>query len=125
MLYKDACNRKSNQKNLGTIRNSNLCTEVIQYVSPDETAVCNLASINLSKLVTADKKFDFETLIKIAEVVTFNLNRVIDANFYPIPEAERSNKRHRPIGIGVQGLRSLILKFISPTTEPKPYLYPL
>lgn len=110
MLYKDACNKKSNQKNLGTIRNSNLCTEVIQYVSPEETAVCNLASINLSKLVTADKKFDFKMLIHIAGVVTFNLNRVIDANFYPIKEAETSNKRHRPIGIGVQGLADTFAK---------------
>lgn len=104
ILYKDHCNRKSNQKNLGTIRCSNLCTEILQYTSPEETAVCNLASINLSKLVRPDKTFDYDKLVQIAEVVTFNLNRVIDGNFYPIPEAERSNQRHRPIGIGVQGL---------------------
>ncbi|DBA04314.1 TPA: hypothetical protein N0F65_002076 [Lagenidium giganteum] len=103
MLYKDACNRKSNQQNLGTIRSSNLCTEVIEYTSKDEVAVCNLASIALSMFVT-DKIFDFQKLYTVTKIVTRNLNKVIDINFYPIPEAERSNMRHRPIGIGVQGL---------------------
>ncbi|GLD96744.1 hypothetical protein PINS_up005427 [Pythium insidiosum] len=104
MLYKDSCNRKSNQQNLGTIRSSNLCCEVLEYTSPDEVAVCNLASIALSKFVNDDKTFDFKKLYDITKVVTRNLNKVIDINYYPIPEAERSNLRHRPIGIGVQGL---------------------
>ncbi|KAH6937151.1 hypothetical protein HPB50_025797 [Hyalomma asiaticum] len=103
MLYKDACNRKSNQKNLGTIKCSNLCTEVVEYTSPDEVAVCNLASIALNRFVK-DGSFDFQKLREVSQVITRNLNRIIDVNFYPIPEAERSNKRHRPIGIGVQGL---------------------
>lgn len=111
MLFKDHCNSKSNQKNLGTIKCSNLCTEIVEYTSPDEIAVCNLASISLSKLVTpaADfdgngGSFDFDKLKEISEVITRNLNRVIDRNFYPREEAKRSNMRHRPIGIGVQGL---------------------
>ncbi|CAL1294855.1 unnamed protein product [Larinioides sclopetarius] len=104
MLYKDTCNRKSNQSNLGTIRGSNLCTEVVQFSSPSEVAVCNLASISLPRCVSSGGSFDFEKLRKITKVVTRNLNKVIDINYYPIPEAERSNKRHRPIGIGVQGL---------------------
>lgn len=104
-LYKDACNRKSNQKNLGTIRCSNLCTEIVEYSSAEETAVCNLASISLSKLVDPEtKQFDYETLHKITKIVTVNLNRIIDINFYPTPQTRRSNMRHRPIGIGVQGL---------------------
>ncbi|XP_064481787.1 ribonucleoside-diphosphate reductase large subunit-like [Ornithodoros turicata] len=103
MLYKDACNRKSNQKNLGTIKCSNLCTEVVEYSSPDEVAVCNLASIALNRYVH-NGVFDFEKLKEVSKVVTRNLNKIIDVNYYPIPEAERSNKRHRPIGIGVQGL---------------------
>ncbi len=103
MLYKDAANKKSNQKNLGTIRSSNLCTEIIEYTSPDEVAVCNLASISLPKFVK-DRVFDFEKLYEITRVVTANLNKVIDINYYPIPEARNSNMRHRPIGIGVQGL---------------------
>ena len=103
MLYKDAANEKSNQKNLGTIKSSNLCTEIIEYTSPDEVAVCNLASIALPKFVI-DGKFDFEKLFKITYRVTRNLDKVIDANYYPIPEARNSNMRHRPIGIGVQGL---------------------
>ncbi len=103
MLYKDACNRKSNQKNLGTIRSSNLCTEIVEYTSPDEVAVCNLASISLAKFVE-DGAFDFQKLYEITRVVTRNLNKVIDINYYPIPEARNSNMRHRPIGIGVQGL---------------------
>ncbi|CAN0418017.1 unnamed protein product, partial [Ectocarpus fasciculatus] len=100
MLYKDACNFKSNQKNLGTIKSSNLCTEIVEYTAPDEVAVCNLASINLSALVIppagegAKATYDFEKLQHIAEVVTRNLNRVIDANYYPIEEARNSNMRH-------------------------------
>ncbi|MBK9149614.1 MAG: ribonucleoside-diphosphate reductase subunit alpha [Saprospiraceae bacterium] len=105
ILYKDACNIKSNQKNLGTIKSSNLCTEIIEYTSPDEVAVCNLASISLPKFVNEEKRtFDFEKLHEITRVVTRNLNRIIDINYYPIPEAKNSNFRHRPIGIGVQGL---------------------
>ncbi|KAJ7512718.1 ribonucleotide reductase alpha subunit [Mycena galericulata] len=104
MLYKDAANAKSNQKNLGTIKSSNLCTEIVEYSSPEETAVCNLASISLPSCISDDKKYDFQKLHDITKVVAFNLNRIIDVNFYPIPEARRSNMRHRPIGVGVQGL---------------------
>jgi ribonucleoside-diphosphate reductase alpha subunit len=103
ILYKDAANKKSNQQNLGTIRSSNLCTEIIEYTSKDEVAVCNLASIALPKFVI-NGKFDFEKLIEITQVITRNLNKVIDINYYPIPEARNSNMRHRPIGLGVQGL---------------------
>jgi|GEM_PF-145900 len=104
ILYKDACNLKSNQQNLGTIRSSNLCTEILEYTSPDEIAVCNLASIALNKFVKDDLTFDFAHLKEISKVVTRNLNKVIDINYYPVKEAENSNMRHRPIGIGVQGL---------------------
>jgi ribonucleoside-diphosphate reductase alpha chain len=104
MLYKDAANRKSNQKHLGTIKSSNLCTEIIEYTSPDEVAVCNLASIALLKFVTEEGKFDHQKLYEITKVVTRNLNKVIDINYYPVQEARNSNMRHRPIGIGVQGL---------------------
>lgn len=105
ILYKDACNEKSNQKNLGTIRSSNLCTEIVEYTAPDEVAVCNLASISLPKFVQEENQvFDFEKLHEITRVVTRNLNRIIDINYYPITEAANSNFRHRPIGIGVQGL---------------------
>jgi ribonucleoside-diphosphate reductase alpha subunit len=104
MLYKDAANRKSNQKHLGTIKSSNLCTEIIEYTSPDEVAVCNLASIALPKFVTEDGKFDHQKLYEITKVITRNLNKVIDVNYYPVIEAKNSNMRHRPIGIGVQGL---------------------
>lgn len=103
MLYKDACNRKSNQQNLGTIKSSNLCTEIVEYTSDKEIAVCNLASISLPAFIK-DKKIDFESLINITKVITKNLNKVIDLTYYPVSEAEYSNKRHRPIGIGVQGL---------------------
>ncbi|HXH18053.1 MAG TPA: ribonucleoside-diphosphate reductase subunit alpha, partial [Chitinophagales bacterium] len=103
MLYKDAANKKSNQKNLGTIRSSNLCTEILEYTSSDEVAVCNLASIALNKFVI-DGQFDFQKLFDVTCVVTRNLNKVIDVNYYPVPEAQKSNFRHRPIGIGVQGL---------------------
>lgn len=103
MLYKDAANKKSNQKNLGTIKSSNLCTEIMEYTSPDEVAVCNLASLALPKFVD-NGVFNHEQLYNITRVVTRNLNKVIDVNYYPIPEARNSNMRHRPIGIGVQGL---------------------
>ena len=103
MLYKDAANKKSNQKNLGTIKSSNLCTEIIEYTAHDEVAVCNLASIALPKFVV-DGKFDHEKLFNVTYRVTKNLDKVIDANYYPVPEARNSNMRHRPIGIGVQGL---------------------
>jgi len=103
ILYKDAANKKSNQQNLGTIRSSNLCTEILEYTSSDEVAVCNLASLALSKFVI-DGAFDFQKLYEVTRVVTRNLNKVIDINYYPVPEARNSNMRHRPIGIGVQGL---------------------
>jgi len=104
MLYKDAANSKSNQKNLGTIQSSNLCTEIIEYTAPDEVAVCNLASFALPKFVKEDKTFDHERLFQITYTATRNLNRIIDRNYYPIKEARNSNMRHRPIGLGVQGL---------------------
>ena len=104
ILYKDHANRKSNQQNLGTIRSSNLCTEIIEYTSKDEVAVCNLASIGLNKFVKEDKTYDFDKLYEVSYFVARNLDKVIDVNFYPIPEARNSNMRHRPVGIGVQGL---------------------
>lgn len=104
ILFKDACNRKSNQKNLGTIRSSNLCTEIVEYCSPEETAVCNIASISLKRFVLWDGTFYHEKLREVTRVVTRNLNRIIDLNDYPVEECRRSNLRHRPIGIGVQGL---------------------
>jgi len=108
MLYKDACNRKSNQQNLGTIKCSNLCTEIVEYSSPDEVAVCNLASIAVNQFVKINedktKTYDFNRLKEVTRVVTKNLNKIIDVNYYPVPEARKSNMRHRPIGIGVQGL---------------------
>lgn len=110
LLFKDACNLKSNQANLGTIKSSNLCTEVVQYSSPKETAVCNLASIALSMFVQEDKTFDHEKLHEVTKVVTRNLNRVIDVNYYPTPQTRRSNLVHRPIGIGVQGLADAFAK---------------
>ncbi len=103
MLYKDACNSKSNQQNLGTIKSSNLCTEIIEYTAPDEIAVCNLASIALPRFVI-DGAFDHQKLFEVTYVITKNLNKIIDRNYYPVPEARRSNLRHRPIGLGVQGL---------------------
>ena len=126
MLFKDHCNNKSNQKNLGTIKCSNLCTEIVQYTSPDEIAVCNLASISLSKLVQPstsyddlDGKFDFGKLMEVSKICTKNLNKVIDRNFYPVPEAKRSNMRHRPIGIGVQGLADAFQMLKMPFTSPR------
>jgi ribonucleoside-diphosphate reductase alpha chain len=107
MLYKDSINHKTNQKNLGTIKSSNLCTEIMQYTSQKEIAVCNLASIALPRFVETVKgvsKFNYEKFMNCVEVATYNLNQVIDRNFYPVKEAEYSNKRHRPIGLGVQGL---------------------
>lgn len=105
LLFKDACNVKSNQKNLGTIKSSNLCIEIVEYSSPDETAVCNLASIGLPLYVdNSAQSFDFDKLHDVTKVITKNLNKVIDLNFYPLEKARRSNLRHRPIGIGVQGL---------------------
>ena len=105
LLYKDACNQKSNQKNLGTIKSSNLCTEVVQYSNAHETSVCNLASIALPTFVdTKTKEFDYEKLHKVTKVITCNLNKIIDINFYPTEKTRRSNLLHRPIGIGVQGL---------------------
>jgi ribonucleoside-diphosphate reductase subunit M1 len=134
MLYKDAANgtlglplqfsrsnlsitAKSNQKNLGTIKSSNLCTEIIQYSSPDETAVCNLASLALPTYIS-NGKYDFNKLHEVAKVVAFNLNRIIDANYYPVPEARRSNMRHRPIGIGVQGLADTFMALRMPFESP-------
>jgi len=130
MLYKDACNGKSNQKNLGTIKSSNLCTEIIEYTAPDEIAVCNLASIAINKFVTVSRetvtlpsgenavvksgKFDYNKLREVAKVACKNLNKVIDKNFYPCPEAERSNFRHRPIGIGIQGLADAFILMRQP-----------
>lgn len=110
LLYKDAVNSKSNQKNVGTIKSSNLCCEIVEYTSKDETAVCNLASISLPMFVNDDKTFDHERLHSVAKVVCRNLNRVIDINMYPVEKAKRSNKRHRPIGIGVQGLADMYIR---------------
>lgn len=104
MLYKDAANNKSNQKNLGTIKSSNLCTEIMEYTAPDEIAVCNLASLALPKYVTEEGTFDHDKLFEVTYQATINLNRIIDGNFYPVEEARKSNMRHRPIGLGVQGL---------------------
>lgn len=108
MLYKDAANSKSNQQNLGTIKSSNLCTEIMEYTSPDEVAVCNLASLALPRFVN-DGKFDFEKLYEVTYHVTKNLNRIIDNNYYPVEEARTSNMRHRPIGLGVQGLADVFI----------------
>ncbi|OAQ27965.1 hypothetical protein K457DRAFT_149503 [Linnemannia elongata AG-77] len=114
MLYKDACNRKSNQQNLGTIKCSNLCTEIIEYSSPDEIAVCNLGSLSLPAFVENETTYDFKMLHKITKVLTRNLNKVIDVNYYPVPEAANSNKRHRPVGLGVQGLADAFIKMRMP-----------
>jgi len=116
MLYKDAANRKSNQKNLGTIRSSNLCTEIMEYTSPDEIAVCNLASIALPMFIK-NGEFDHKELFKVTKRVTKNLNRVIDRNYYPVIEAENSNMRHRPIGLGVQGLADAFILLRLPFTS--------
>jgi ribonucleoside-diphosphate reductase alpha chain len=120
MLYKDACNEKSNQKNLGTIKSSNLCTEIVEYTSADEIAVCNLASIALPRFVI-NGKFDHNKLFEITRVATKNLNKVIDVNYYPVEETRRSNMRHRPIGLGVQGLADafILLRYAFDSPEAK------
>jgi ribonucleoside-diphosphate reductase alpha chain len=120
LLYKDPANKKSNQKNLGTIKSSNLCTEIIEFSSPDETAVCNLASLALPAFVSADNKFfDFDKLRMVTASVVKALNKVIDINFYPIPEAKKSNFRHRPIGLGVQGLADVFARLRIPWESPE------
>ncbi len=120
ILYKDAANEKSNQKNLGTIRSSNLCTEIMEYTSADEVAVCNLASISLGKFVDTEKKtYDFQRLYDVTRIVTRNLNKVIDVNYYPVEEARNSNMRHRPIGIGVQGLADAFIGMRMPFDSPE------
>ena len=119
MLYKDAANGKSNQQNLGTIKSSNLCTEIIEYTSPKEIAVCNLASIALPKFINEAGKFDHQKLYDVTSVITKNLNKVIDINYYPVPEAKTSNLRHRPIGIGVQGLADTFLRLRMPFDAPE------
>ncbi|KAI8324479.1 ribonucleoside-diphosphate reductase M1 chain [Martensiomyces pterosporus] len=119
MLYKDACNRKSNQQNLGTIKCSNLCTEIVEYSSPDEVAVCNLASIALPSFVKSPTEYDFQALHDVTKVVARNLNKIIDINFYPVPETRNSNLRHRPIGIGVQGLADAFLAMRMPFESPE------
>jgi len=116
MLYKDSANRKSNQKNLGTIRSSNLCTEILEYTSPDEVAVCNLASIALPMFVKNDE-FDHKQLYKTTKQVIRNLNKVIDRNYYPVKEAENSNMRHRPVGLGIQGLADAFIMLRLPFTS--------
>lgn len=118
MLYKDAANEKSNQKNVGTIRSSNLCTEIMEYTSPEEVAVCNLASLSLPRFVI-NGKFDHQKLFDVTQVVTRNLNKIIDLNYYPIPEARRSNLRHRPIGLGVQGLADTFMLLRMPFDSPE------
>ncbi|KAK7977877.1 ribonucleotide reductase [Apiospora saccharicola] len=120
MLYKDHCNRKSNQKNLGTIRSSNLCTEIIEYSAPDEVAVCNLASLALPQFVDySSGTYDFQKLHEVTQVVVRNLNKIIDVNYYPVIEARNSNMRHRPIGLGVQGLADAFLALRMPFESPE------
>jgi ribonucleoside-diphosphate reductase alpha chain len=119
MLYKDACNGKSNQQNLGTIKSSNLCTEIVEYTAKDEVAVCNLASLALPKFVTPEGEFDHQKLFDITYVATRNLNKIIDRNYYPVPEARNSNMRHRPIGLGVQGLADTFIKLRLPFDSPE------
>ena len=110
LCYKDAANAKSNQQNLGTIKSSNLCTEIMEYSSPDETAVCNLGSLSLPKFVREDRTYDFEALRRYTKILICNLDKVIDKNFYPTEETRRSNQRHRPVGLGVQGLADVFAK---------------
>lgn len=118
LLYKDACNKKSNQNNIGTIKSSNLCTEIIEYSSPDESAVCNLASVAISRFVTENGDFNYEDLHKVVKIMTKNLNKIIDINYYPTDKTKRSNFLHRPIGIGIQGLAdAFILMNISYDSE--------
>src|SRR5690606_2917560 len=120
MLYKDAANGKSNQQNLGTIKSSNLCTEIIEYTAPDEIAVCNLGSIALPKYVV-EGEFDHNKLFEVAYQLTVNLNKIIDTNYYPVPETKKSNMRHRPIGIGVQGLADafILMRFPFDSAEAR------
>jgi ribonucleoside-diphosphate reductase alpha subunit len=119
LLYKDACNKKSNQQNLGVIKSSNLCTEIIEYSSPEETAVCNLASIALSRFVMDNGEFDYDDLHRVTKTVTYNLNKVIDINYYPTDKTRRSNFNHRPIGIGVQGLADVFYQMRIPFDSDK------
>lgn len=119
MLYKDACNKKSNQQNRGTIKSSNLCTEIIEYSSPEETAVCNLASICLPKFLDDKNDIDHQKLFEMTRIVTRNLNRVIDRNYYPIESAKLSNMKNRPVGIGIQGLADVFMKMRIPFTSEK------
>lgn len=122
ILYKDACNRKTNQKNLGTIKSSNLCCEIVEYSAPDEIAVCNLASLALPTYVVSDDEkvwYDFDKLHEVAKVVTKNLNKIIDRNYYPVPEAEYSNFRNRPIALGVQGLADAFMALRIPFDSPE------
>jgi ribonucleoside-diphosphate reductase alpha chain len=119
MLYKDAANAKSNQQNLGTIKSSNLCTEIIEYTAPDEIAVCNLASIALPKYVTEEGTFDHNKLFEVTYQATLNLNKIIDENYYPVEEAKNSNLRHRPIGLGVQGLADAFIMLGMPFESPE------
>ncbi|KAH0615114.1 uncharacterized protein H6S33_000750 [Morchella sextelata] len=120
ILYKDACNRKSNQQNLGTIKSSNLCTEIVEYSSPDEVAVCNLASVALPTFVDVQRgEYDFARLHDVTKVVVRNLNKIIDVNFYPVEEAKRSNMNHRPIAVGVQGLADAFLALRMPFESPQ------
>lgn len=119
MLFKDSCNRKSNQKNLGTIKCSNLCTEIVEYTSDDEVAVCNLASIALNMFVDDNKTYNFKKLKEVTKTITENLNKIIDVNYYPVPEAKKSNLRHRPIGIGVQGLADAFILMRLPYESPE------
>lgn len=120
MAFQDACNSKSNHQHLGTIKCSNLCTEIVEYTAPDEVAVCNLASVSLSMFADeATRTFDFDTLARVVKVVIRNLNKVIDRNFYPVPEAQTSNMRHRPVGLGVQGLADAFIKLRMPYESPE------
>ncbi|XP_057408914.1 ribonucleoside-diphosphate reductase large subunit isoform X3 [Balaenoptera acutorostrata] len=122
MLYKDSCNRKSNQQNLGTIKCSNLCTEIVEYTSKDEVAVCNLASLALNMYVTSEHTYDFMKLAEVTKVIVRNLNKIIDINYYPVPEASVSNRCHRPIGIGVQGLADAFILMRYPFESPEAQL---
>ena len=119
MLFKDHANGKSNQQNLGTIKSSNLCCEIVEYTSKDEIAVCNLASICLPKFVKEDGSYDFVALHEVSMKITKNLNRIIDNNFYPIQEAKNSNMRHRPIGIGIQGMADALIKMKIPYEDDR------
>jgi ribonucleoside-diphosphate reductase alpha chain len=122
IVYKDAANRKSNQQNVGTIKSSNLCSEIIEYSDDKESAVCNLASIALPSFITSESGtpiFDYEKLHEITSIITYNLNKIIDVNFYPTDKTERSNKRHRPIGIGVQGLADVFMTMGLSFTSPE------